>query len=205
LHSAGNDIIDLNLIDRNRSLLSRFYTKILSAAEIETHHQQYITLDFPIYLWLLWSVKESAYKYCKRLDNDLIFSPVKIKVDVLSISQSSQSYNTFNCSGKCYLNSQAIYFRSEITAEYIHTVVDVNDTFSNVHFNNEQVSNEQQLSYAVRQLLVHDINQTMPVESWAIKKDWFHVPVLTLNQHKFPVSFSHHGKCIAYALKLEAL
>jgi len=71
--SAGNDIVDLSLIDINKTRDFRFYSKILCHSEQDL----YITLDkkinFEQYVWLLWSIKESVYKYFKSFPQALFF------------------------------------------------------------------------------------------------------------------------------------
>ena len=66
--STGNDIVALGLINKQRTCEPRFYSKILSASEQALYHQsEFTALPFEHYVWLLWSVKESTYKFLKRL------------------------------------------------------------------------------------------------------------------------------------------
>jgi phosphopantetheinyl transferase (holo-ACP synthase) len=76
--SAGNDIVALNAIDKGRSCMPAFYSKFITSAELSLHNPAQLSLDS--FIWLLWSVKESAYKYLKRTDNELVFSPIKLSV-----------------------------------------------------------------------------------------------------------------------------
>ena len=62
--SAGNDIAALAKVNKERIPQPRFYSKILSDSERALYHQPQLTiLPFENYVWLLWSVKESVYKY----------------------------------------------------------------------------------------------------------------------------------------------
>ena len=77
--STGNDIVSFAATNLIRTKEPIFYNKILSEQEIAAYarlHHQFLAFD--VYIWLLWSVKEATYKYLKRLDPGLIFSPTKI-------------------------------------------------------------------------------------------------------------------------------
>ena len=67
--SAGNDIVSLTATNVTRTKSPEFYSKIISPAEkalFDTLDQE--VLPFHRFVWLLWSVKESAFKYLHRLD-----------------------------------------------------------------------------------------------------------------------------------------
>src|ERR1700744_5931472 len=79
--STGNDLVFLPATQPERTILPRFYSIILNALEVEDY--QYLassTLPFDHYVWLCWSIKESAFKYLKRGSPDLVFAPLKIAV-----------------------------------------------------------------------------------------------------------------------------
>ncbi len=81
MHSAGNDVVAFRLTDPERSAQPRFYNQILSPSEIALFHSGALpSLSFHIFLWLCWSIKESAYKFRKRYHPDLVFSPTAIPV-----------------------------------------------------------------------------------------------------------------------------
>jgi hypothetical protein len=81
MHSTGNDIVALGATDKERTSRFRFYSKILSAGEQALYD---LTppdgLPFDRYVWLLWSVKESVYKFRKRAHPGLVFAPTKINM-----------------------------------------------------------------------------------------------------------------------------
>ncbi|WCT12175.1 4'-phosphopantetheinyl transferase family protein [Mucilaginibacter jinjuensis] len=77
--SIGNDIVDLSAIDKNRTQQKAFYSKILSDKEQQLYSRS-SQMPFEIYVWLLWSAKESVYKFAKRLNPELIFSPARIEI-----------------------------------------------------------------------------------------------------------------------------
>lgn len=78
--SIGNDIVSLKVIDIPRTQSPQFYSKILSPSEQQLYQEQFNTLPFGHFVWLLWSVKESVYKCLHRHDPHLLFSPIKTEL-----------------------------------------------------------------------------------------------------------------------------
>ncbi len=80
MKSAGNDIVALNAVDHQRTVSANFYSKFIIPAEQDLYKQSPAmeTVSFCSFVWLLWSVKESAYKFVKRLQPELIFSPSRL-------------------------------------------------------------------------------------------------------------------------------
>src|ERR1700761_7632079 len=77
--STGNDIVDLSATDPLRTCSHRFYSRIISGEE-KTLYDQLGGLPFDNYVWLLWSIKESVYKYTSRTNTTLVFAPLTIPV-----------------------------------------------------------------------------------------------------------------------------
>jgi phosphopantetheinyl transferase (holo-ACP synthase) len=100
--STGNDIVALALTDKDRTSRYRFHSRILSPRELELfdpvagsaiHHpggssnHDSAALTFHQFIWLMWSIKESAYKYGSRANPALVFAPLKIPVTQLTIRE----------------------------------------------------------------------------------------------------------------------
>jgi phosphopantetheinyl transferase (holo-ACP synthase) len=106
--SIGNDIIALKTIDISRTRSFRFYSKILSVSEQQLYQEQFTAIPFELFVWLLWSVKESVYKCLQRHQPNLIFSPVKIELKrlivpaVQSSSFHGQLANTGFTDSECF-------------------------------------------------------------------------------------------------------
>ena len=82
--STGNDIIGLKIINPQLTKQERFYSKILSFSEIELYYRKAsATIPLENFIWLVWSIKESVYKYQKRNFPDLLFSPGKIIIQTI--------------------------------------------------------------------------------------------------------------------------
>src|ERR1700761_4990502 len=121
--SAGNDIVALNDIDRRRTVEPRFYSRIISHSERELYPRpESPGMSFENFVWLLWSVKESAYKYWQRLEPELTFSPTRIIVseldDPIGDDSSAPVYQ-----GIVHSDAGKLYSRSTMAADHISTVV----------------------------------------------------------------------------------
>ena len=79
--STGNDIVALAATDPDRTSRYRFYSRILTRSELD--HVAGTALPFSTFVWLLWSIKESVYKYVSRSNPRLGFAPLKIPVGQL--------------------------------------------------------------------------------------------------------------------------
>lgn len=107
---VGNDIIDLKLAAENKSWRrARFLDKVFTNKE-----QHYILNDSDTFekIWLLWSLKESAYKIYMQQGGTREFAPKKFEADCFDTLKSNVLYE-----GEVY---QGI---SKITKEYIYSVV----------------------------------------------------------------------------------
>lgn len=126
----GNDIVALKTIDSLRTQSPRFYTKILASSEQQLYHEQLNALPFEHFVWLLWSIKESAYKCLQRYQPQLVFSPVKITLTQLippsvKINQSGEiieatGFNDAECfCGTLLFQSQTLHARSLIYGDEV--------------------------------------------------------------------------------------
>ena len=132
--SIGNDIIALKTIDIPRTRSFRFYSKILSVPEQQLYQEQFTTIPFELFVWLLWSVKESVYKCLQRHEAQLFFSPIKIELSRLIVPSIPSPYfneelkNTGFADNECFCSevvfeSRLFYARSVIYGdEVINTV-----------------------------------------------------------------------------------
>jgi len=200
--STGNDIVALESINKQRTCEPRFYSKILSAPEQALYQKlKFATLPFEYYVWLLWSVKESAFKYLKRNNNQLIFSPVRI--NVISINElPGQRYF-----GEVHFNSDKLFFNSNITINWISTVVnndDFDDVYSEVHTIDDSTYHNQ--SKTVREFAIQKLNTFFPGEL-KMEKHLAGYPILTKDGEntKIPVSFAHDGKYVSYSCNLNTV
>ena len=220
MRSAGNDIVALRSVNKERTSQFRFYSKILSASEQSLYHQpQWTNLPFENYVWLLWSVKESVYKYLKRSIPELVFSPTKICIQNIKIpaanlmnkSKCVQWQNTgqeeaFYC-GTIIYGSHVLYSRSKITDDWMATVANDDEKFDNVCWGIQSIEDAgyYNQSKAARTLLLQKLYTFFPFEM-QVKKSLIGYPVICKgNQDMYiPVSLSHDDCLVAYSLLLNS-
>jgi phosphopantetheine--protein transferase-like protein len=220
LISTGNDIIALSAIDQQRTKQERFYTKILSPSELELYyHKAYAAMSFENFVWLLWSVKESVFKYQQRNIPTLLFSPVKIVIQGIDFPESivvtkfeTVQYESslfydgefYNC--KVNAGRDIFYSRSKIHDELVYTVVDNSDKFENIWWGIKFISHSDHnnQSKAVRSFVLNKLNTVFPSDNLTIKQRVTGYPLVLkgTNQIDIPVSFTHHGHFIAYSFVL---
>lgn len=77
--SLGNDIVDLTDSDTiDLAKHTKFIQRVYSPNELEIIESCHESLK-KIYFWKLWAAKEAAYKAIKRINPDIIFSPVQFQ------------------------------------------------------------------------------------------------------------------------------
>lgn len=215
MKSAGNDIVALKSVNKHRTAQFRFYSKILSAPEQALYHQPPLAgIPFENYVWLLWSVKESAYKFIIRILPDLVFSPTKIIIQYVTIPSSPLVTSFKNIhwenngnkeefySGMLIYASYVLYFRSKISEDWIATLVNDNEDFDNVCWGVQAIENESYLhqSKAARTLLLERLTSFVPGDL-QVKKSPVGYPIIlkgTQNMH-ISASLAHDGRFVAYS------
>ena len=130
MKSTGNDIVALDATDPQRTGNARFYSRILAAGEQSLFSQQaFPDLPFDQYVWLLWSIKESVYKYEQRIRSGLAFAPLKITVGKLLPPRKDEFYKAVVQSG-----SRTLYSRSIIRRAMIASVVSEDEVFEHTRW-----------------------------------------------------------------------
>lgn len=216
MNSIGNDIVDLNFIDKQRTCDSRFYSKILSPAEQELYRRpQAAQIPFEVYVWLLWSAKEAAYKFLKRHQPELVFSPVRIVVQELEnqahslpvLPDVSEVTDFTDCSAinlKLSYQGKGLDSRSIITSEYIATFI--SDDFERTYWGIKKIddSDPDNQSAQVRLLARQHLQRLFTSREIRIEKSFAGIPIIYwgINEMPIPLSFSHHGLYISYAFSL---
>ncbi|HYM93610.1 MAG TPA: 4'-phosphopantetheinyl transferase superfamily protein [Chitinophagaceae bacterium] len=220
MKSIGNDIVALKSINKKRTKQILFYSKILSVSEQALYYKQgFEELSFEKFVWLLWSVKESVYKYLKRSVPDLVFSPTKIIIQRIELPYrqtitkfgSTQWENKGNEScenfyrGIITFGPYTFYFRSKIHAELISTVVNDGENFENIWWGIKSIDdaayNDQ--SKEVRAFILNKLNSTLSGcnDNLSIEKCPLGYPVVLkeAKEMDIPVSLAHHDHFIAYS------
>lgn len=109
----GNDVVDLALARRESNWKRKgFMEKIFIQEEREIILK---SEDAETCLWILWSMKEAAYKIYNRQTGIRAFIPHKLECSILSFSIDGAE-GIVKCSANTY------FTRTEIQEEIIHTI-----------------------------------------------------------------------------------
>lgn len=201
--STGNDIVSLQKIDKERTAQYRFYSKILGPAEHDLFDHAPLLISFEHYVWMLWSVKESAYKYFKRLNNDLLFSPLKFVITEIYFHNDATT-NTF-FTGNIIFDNQTLYFLSDYNDARIHTIVHNENNFDNIRSGIVEIQSEKYAdqSAAAKEFLKKDLEKYFTGEIM-IEKSEAGFPDVFCDGKKMDVavSLSHDGLWVGWVVVL---
>jgi phosphopantetheinyl transferase (holo-ACP synthase) len=155
-----------------------------------------LNLPFDVFVWLAWSVKESVYKFLKRDAPLLVFSPTKICLKDISIANDG-------CYGTVKFRSELLYYRTEVTGQWIHSVVNAKPGFEQVKSGIKRISptGNSERSALAKQFLLDEV-QAILGGSIAVSKSISGYPVIVQNGKELdiPVSLSHDGDFAAYSM-----
>lgn len=212
--SAGNDVVSLAAIDITRTNQYKFYSKILSDSEIPLYNEFSLAqIPFEVFVWLLWSIKESAYKFLQRDNPELLFTPVKFVVTDLHLP-AGYSVPAFNppvientgCDGINAIQSTITFADHTLSAcsvlfnEFIHTVANSGDDFENVLLGVKKIDSDHSdvQSAEVRSFLLERVKNVYG-DDFRVEKNDSGCPVLLGADVQIPVSLSHHGRFVGYS------
>lgn len=189
----GNDLVDLKLAAKQsnwqrKGLLDKLFT---------SNEQGYIlNSDNPFEtVWLLWSMKESAYKAYLQAHNNRFFSPKNLVCNLISKNK-----------GTVLINNALFFTESEINEDFIYTVAfseKNNNNFLTDCFRFEQPNFETQRNQTYQKVLAAFSNELkLPVAQLKIEKNGQGVPRLFQGEVLLKNSFSltHHGKFGAFSI-----
>ena len=188
----GNDVVDLGLASRQSNWRRKgFLEKVFSSAELEVITT---STDKGTLVWLLWSMKEAAYKAHQRefsLPRRLNWLVQECKI---TSCISEMVSGEVSVEGKIYKTT------SEITSEYIHTSAkkSSNSGVKNAVF--KAPSSEAKKNF----LQEISCRYEVPFGELQLEKDLLGMPVLYRKRSFFfdRFSFSGHGRFYAYSLPL---
>lgn len=218
--STGNDIVALSAINVSRTKQLKFYSRILSASEQALYQQpQFSVIPFENYVWLLWSVKEAAFKYWQRLNSALVFSPTKFIVTTIEIpaGHTLSGFSFFEKNESCFnpndyiktiisYGDDTLYSMSLLFDELIMSVVNENKGFDNILWGIKRIDDDDPGSQSsqVRTFLNERLCRMFPGHDFEIGKDPDGAPFAAdlVNNITLPVSFSHHDHFVGYSLQL---
>ncbi|WZL88992.1 4'-phosphopantetheinyl transferase superfamily protein [Salinimicrobium sp. 3283s] len=188
----GNDVVDLELAARQSNWRRKgFLNKAFSSSEQELIHTS-VNPDKKV--WLLWSMKEAAYKAHQRehdLPRQLNWLAQKCEIAVLTLKTAS---------GEVEIENHTYHTTSEITSDYILTSAEKNrgSGVKNAIFKASSSEVKEQLKKRVSEEFALEYREVQLI------KDRFGMPFLTGNDSFFfnRFSLSGHGRFYAYSLSL---
>jgi len=219
LISIGNDIVDLQTINIERTKQAQFYNKILHQSEITLYNKVAI-LPFECFVWLMWSIKEAAFKFFQRNNPALVFSPKKIvaraihlpasfRLQPLASPVTESGIGMLSQSIKSVIayNDTEILGTSLVYNQLVHSVVYTSEK-SNVYHGIKQIkaSEEGQQSALVRRFAVKKAEDLLHISNLKIVNAPAACPLLQNDKNEAVnalVSLSHHGSFVAYAIAID--
>ncbi|MFD2915281.1 4'-phosphopantetheinyl transferase superfamily protein [Psychroserpens luteus] len=180
----GNDIVDLKYSASNWKR-PRFLDKVFTQNEqalIFSSENKHETL------WLLWSMKEAAYKIHVQQFGERFFNPKRLVCELISEDK-----------GLIRIDDNNYFTTSAITENYVHTIATLSASTTNMNsvFKAEIASHHIQ-SDILKKALLKSISKTkqLPLQDLEIKKTTIGVPELFCDDSKLPMSFSltHCGR-----------
>lgn len=188
----GNDIVDLNIASvesdwQRKGFLNKIFTKEEQSLILKTSN------SFKM-VWLLWSMKESAYKVHIKQYGKRFFAPQKF-----------QCVLTSNTTGVVKIYEHQYYTNSSININYIATTATLNfkDIVLTKNFQLKETTYKFQHKNCysnLKRIIANKMN--FSVNKITIKKDSVGIPRLFFKDNEQQISFtiSHHGNYGGYAI-----
>lgn len=191
----GNDLVDLKLAAKQSNWQRKgFLDKLFTPKE-----QGYILNSGDSFktVWLLWSMKESAYKAYLQIHCDRFFAPKNLACHLISKNK-----------GTVLIHNTLFFTESEISEALIYTVAftkNQNKSFIGNCFEFEYSNFKNQQSQTYQKVLAAFSNKLkLSVVQVKIEKNGQGVPQLfhdkVLIKHSF--SLTHHGQFGAFSIEV---
>jgi phosphopantetheinyl transferase (holo-ACP synthase) len=220
--STGNDIVSLTATNVIRTKSPEFYSKIISLAEralFDTLDQS--ALPFDRFVWLLWSVKESAYKYLNRLNPGIVFTPVKFEVQSIEIPPGYSCSGIFadeftrcgfkdmvSFNGLVVFEDKKLFSKTMIFNEFIASFVNANNDFETVFWGVKRIEDTAYKcqSAMIRDFTLNTLCKVLGSGDLIIGKNDDEIPVVSNKGKRLdvPVSLSHHEHWVAFSFQIPA-
>ncbi|MEO8398666.1 MAG: 4'-phosphopantetheinyl transferase superfamily protein [Ignavibacteriaceae bacterium] len=197
----GNDVVDLAAAAKESNWQRKGFLK-----KIFTEKEQFFiaSSDDPnLTVWLLWSMKESAYKIFVQQSSKRFYSPLKF--ECTQINNSSEVFNA-----QVFYENIKYEITSKVLNEGIFTTafLNTNEAEQLIFHENLEINyksfrdRRKKINSALLNNVAEKINK--PAANLVIKKDKFDIPYLFENESRLDasVSISHHGRYAAYAVEL---
>ncbi|MDH5716046.1 MAG: 4'-phosphopantetheinyl transferase superfamily protein [Spirochaetia bacterium] len=195
----GNDIIDFSDDDSNlKTYHTKFIKRVLSNEEIKNHFYKCINKneinikkkDEKIF-WLIWSLKEAAYKVMKQKNKVIFFSPREFIVN--------KNLN------KVTYKKNILYCHTIINKNYIYSLCsnyELKESYENKIIINSiiKIKQNEKASFEIRKKMMQNLNIHYKNMDNLIKIQFDkNIPFYEFEGKKFSLSITHHGRYAAAA------
>lgn len=206
----GNDVVDLNLASREKSILRR---AVLNKIFTRDEKILIVNADLPDTMaWLCWSQKEAAYKIVNRMTSHRFYAPQAFESGLTPVQSESLSAmpefvvqdqhepekESVVLRGTVKYSKQTFFTMSYIDSDKIITLAAINVDFVNVK---QKISTEFEPQNQ-QDLISHLLENT----GFNFYKDYHGIPFL---RHKskpdLPATLSHHGHYMSLAWENQVL
>lgn len=181
----GNDIVDLKQAKkdspdsawdskRHQRFLDKVFTKKeqLLIDNSQNQHQM---------VWLLWSMKEAAYKVNVQQFSKRFFNPKRMECELVTLKK-----------GSVKIDNEIYFATTEITEEYVYTVATLNKEYN---YKSECFETKNTNYKTQSNTLKRHLKKALKIEDFKIQKNNIGVPKLFDNNKALDTCFSltHHG------------
>lgn len=188
----GNDVVDRELAAKQSNWRRpRFLEKVFTSSECAAIN---VAEDRDLYVWLLWSMKEAAYKAHQRqfaLGRRLRWKTQEAEISILDASAAS---------GMVWIEKEIYFTCSQITSEVVSTTAINHSGLSVKNFVFERSSDQ------VKAIFLQEFAReySLPEEELEIIKNKEGVPFLRCKNQVLKTSFSFtgHGRFCAFSMPL---
>lgn len=202
----GNDIVDMNdERNFNRSSQQRFLNKLFTASE----QKLIASSDMPDHMvWILWSIKESAYKVINKYTGERSYAPLSYEVKMKEVNV----LNTAFLESTVAVSDTILFARTFVTENFIYSNASTSLSLLNsVKWKIEErsVMNPEQQSIAIREFAKKHIAEHtgINISGIFISKDNAGVPLVYIDNKisgEVSLSLTHDGNYSAYACLLHS-
>ena len=211
-NSIGNDIVALNTINAEKNLQPRFYSKFLSLPETGLYNNKF-PIPFEQFIWACWSIKESVFKFQKRIQPEVVFSFRNINIQLVQVPQHDPVFNfsegvaEYNClpNQNCYnsvtaIGSSSFYSHSYVSDDFIYTITVDEAAQKNIFWGIKFIKDTSPYtqSKSIREFVLQKLHGVSGETDLDILKSEVGYPYVNKHQH-IPVSFTHHHNFIGYS------
>ncbi|HVO72861.1 MAG TPA: 4'-phosphopantetheinyl transferase superfamily protein [Ignavibacteriaceae bacterium] len=194
---VGNDVVDLVIAERESNWRRNgFLQKVFTKKE----HDYISSFHKPaLMVWLLWSMKESAYKIFVQENRVRLLAPLKFQCSIHTCFKGNFSGEVIS-GKKSYFTFSKVSKDKISTTAYSDKITRVNSLSGGLKFSESGDSSSGQ---EIISSFISNVSEFLNITPYDLflKKDELNIPYLFYkgNHLKSSISLSHHGRYGAYS------